>query len=428
MVPSPSGTLSRPVGLLARSVGARGLQFLLSFALSVVVARTWGAEGLGAYGTGAAFGAFGVLAGDLGLNTAALRWFVLAGPSKALHVRLLSIKSRLLLPALPVVGVIIVGITHLEGVLLWTALLVAASSMVATLNGPSVAVLRAALSMDEELAATSLERITTVGLVALLSVAGAAVWSIGLLSLATSVLLVVALALLARRHVRDVPAPGVKVAAGLPYAGALLFETVAFRFDAVLLPRYVPVSEVGAYVAAYRLVFVVAGVAAAVQAVLLPRWIPIDGHTRGARKQTLNATILAAFAIAAGVALFPNIVELLLGREFSTSVALLRTLSLSIFFVPVYFIVSTALVADGLTRWFLAGWATAGTLNLVANLAILPRYGARGAAITTVLSDGTLLAVWLFGAVRGSHIDRATALSIIVAACVLVALIVAQTS
>lgn len=391
----------RPVRLVLQSVATRGAGLVAAFVTTIVIARSWGPDGLAAYATGAAYGAFVTLGADLGLNTAALRWFVLDGPDATLLSRLFKQKWLLFVLAMPVGLLALSQVSQLPKPLLVPAGLFMLSGAIAAMAGPSAALLRSAQRMEWELAGITSERIVGVAVLASLAGLGAPLWSAGAAASISGFVLIVCLWHLAQSLT---VAPGANMAPrrlreALPYAGALAFETVAFRFDAAILPRFDSAVAVGAYSGAYRVVFLVAAISSAVQSVLLPRWVSTIGEPRGARELVAAVAFPLAGIIGVLTVGLAPLLPALLGSGFRGGPELLETLSISVAVVPMYYVVSTALVADGATRIFLVGWAVAGIFNLVANLVYLPSHGVRGAAVTTVLTDLLLLGVWAVGAV-----------------------------
>lgn len=394
---------SRPLRLIFASSLIRTLNFSLSFLLTVVVARAWGANGLAAYSTGLAYGGFAVLIADLGISTASIRWFVLTGASQELYRRVTKIKLVLSAVALPVGCFALIGVTEFPIGLAGPALLTMCLPLLASMLGPAVAVLRATDHMEEELRGLLGERLISTAVASVLALVGAPIWALAGALVGTSAGLLGYLRLRAAPFVT--PASGEPVPSrlrdALPYAGALAFETIAFRFDGILLPRFEVPAQVGAYAGAYRFVFVAAGIAAGVQAVLMPRWVPTDGTSRGRRTGVCAIGFgLAATAGCLASALASFVPSLFGGAGFAASANLLHIMSFSVATVPMYYLVSTALVADGATRPFVSGWAAAGTFNLAANAFMIPMFGAEGAAWVTISTDGLLLVLWTWLAVR----------------------------
>lgn len=396
----PDSKFQRPFLLLAASVSTKTLQFFISFVIMVMIARTWGAAGLGLYGTGAAYGSLSLLAIDLGVNVAAQRWFVQFGLNESLYARL--IKNKLILTAacLPLILIILRLVTGYGGSRLLTAGCIAGVGATAALQGVPVAVLRVSGRMSYELRVQLIERVSSIALVLGLGIFHVALLGLGLGMLFIALAVCLVLDRRARIQLAPGPMPVLRVLDALPFAGALAFETVAFRFDAVLLPHYVRLDLLGDYVAAYRFVFAAAGLAAAVQAVLLNRWVPLNGVRRGNRDVFLRLTTLISAVTFSISFLFPSVLLAPFGASISGSSFILRGLAASIAIVPLHYMVSLALVADGRTRWFLAGWGTAGSFNLIANLVLIPKYGVTAAITTTVITDFLLLAIWSLGAHR----------------------------
>jgi len=98
----------------------------------------------------------------------------------------------------------------------------------------------------------------------------------------------------------------------------------------------------------------------------------------------LMVVVFAACAIATPIA--APAIELFYGRQFQSTSSLLIVLVWSE--VPVFFGVAlgSALVAKGLQKYMPYGAVAGAAVNILLNLALIPRYGALGASWATVIS------------------------------------------
>jgi O-antigen/teichoic acid export membrane protein len=172
--------------------------------------------------------------------------------------------------------------------------------------------------------------------------------------------------------------------------GFALLSNMAFNtVDILLLGVFSSPAEVGIYSAAYRIFNQALLMYYLLTQSLYPRFAKLPEPER---KQMLRPPILIALFACGGVLtiLFiltgKAIIALLFGPLFANSYPLLSVLAFSI---PMDFItsyLSTAYVAWGMERQVLVCTATGAITNIGLNVAFMPLYGAKGAAITTVVS------------------------------------------
>ena len=86
-----------------------------------------------------------------------------------------------------------------------------------------------------------------------------------------------------------------------------------------------------------------------------------------------------------------EIILLIYGDNFLPSIAMLNILSWAVFLFFINFLLSNILITSGretINTWNLLG---ATILNITLNLALIPQYGAIGAAWSTVLCEAVLI-------------------------------------
>lgn len=241
--------------------------------------------------------------------------------------------------------------------------------------------------------------------------------------------LTVALLTLRSAPLRRVPRPrvaglGTVVRRSWPLgASALVVYSYYANLDTIVLSVTRSAAEAGLYSAPYRLflAFTVVGTFAAYA--LLPRIARAvaAGPAEDAREM---AALRRALVPLAGYGLVVlGVVELagddllivLFGPDFSGQSDVFATLCLSLPWYVVSFPVGYALIARDANGRFLAGAAAAGGLNLVLNLALIPRFGPIGAAAATTIALTAGSVVWL-GAHGMLHRAAAPALALVAGA------------
>lgn len=181
--------------------------------------------------------------------------------------------------------------------------------------------------------------------------------------------------------------------ASAAYAGLAALSAVYVRIDTLMLTWMKDTEATGLYNAAYRLSEVFVILPGVLTITLFPALSRLHVESKERLRQAYGGTLAlmagtgAALALLLFVAASP-LVSTLYGGDYGDSVAPLQILTASLLLrflnTP-----NTALLASGDTvgmlLWFSLG--TAG-LNVALNLYFIPEWGARGAAATTVISDG----------------------------------------
>lgn len=177
--------------------------------------------------------------------------------------------------------------------------------------------------------------------------------------------------------------------------GLANFCSLAFNsIDVLMLGLMANPEQVGLYGAAYRVLNQVLATYYLLHLVLYPR---LARHAVAERVRLLRARILlplagAGILLAALVSLSRRpVLALMFGPQFLAASPLLLLLAWSI---PLDFLtsyVSNAFIAWGMEKKILLCTAFAALSNIILNLAFIPRYGARGAAVNTLFSYAIFL-------------------------------------
>jgi len=170
---------------------------------------------------------------------------------------------------------------------------------------------------------------------------------------------------------------------------ALLIYQAFYSIDTMMLGGMTDSVQTGLYSAAYRLLLLVLAMYYFVMQAVYPRLAAIPEEQR--RVQPLRRPLVLAGIAGVGIAFLMwlgrrLLIELLFGTAFAASAALAAPLLLA---VPLDFVTSvllTVLVAWDYPRRVIAATGTAVAANVVLNLFLIPRHGARGAAWATPLS------------------------------------------
>jgi O-antigen/teichoic acid export membrane protein len=194
------------------------------------------------------------------------------------------------------------------------------------------------------------------------------------------------------------------VARGWPLGLAGLMGTIYYRLDGPLLFHLRGAREAGLYAAAYRFLDVAQLAPGALGAVLLPVLARLWGVGDQERFQrALRLAVAVAAAVGAPVAFGAvvaghRVASAVYGARFERSGDVLAVLGLAFFSIATGYVYAGVLIAMGRVRIVGAVAAVAAVGSLVADLAVIPRWGAVGAAWVTVVTEyvvSTTLALWI---------------------------------
>jgi O-antigen/teichoic acid export membrane protein len=171
-----------------------------------------------------------------------------------------------------------------------------------------------------------------------------------------------------------------------------LLISLFFRLDVFVVQAFKGDRELGLYDAAYKLVNLVTIVPAYVTLAIFPamaaRSANRDELLRLQRAASLALVWIAWAVVTAGSAGAGYAIRLLAGAEYLPEAATL--LRILVWFAPLSFfngVVQFVLVAAGLQRRIVPAFCGAVAANLGLNLLLVPSFGARGAAIATVVTE-----------------------------------------
>lgn len=197
------------------------------------------------------------------------------------------------------------------------------------------------------------------------------------------------------------------LAAALPLAVSLVFSTVYFRMDAVLLAALRGTDAVGVFHAAWRimeaLMFVPMSFVGALFPLLAGRCAV--GDRDRAREVIRRGTVLLA-ALALPLAVWvtryaPLVAGLLYGGAFTRSALPLAILMWAEVAIFVNYLLTQALVAAHLQKYNAQYTAICAGVNILLNLVFIPRFAEAGAALATLTTEVALLVLCVW------RIDRA---------------------
>ena len=186
--------------------------------------------------------------------------------------------------------------------------------------------------------------------------------------------------------------------AAVPFGLSMFLSQVQTRIDVLLLGFLVSTIASGVYNVGYRVIFLLFMFPNFASMVVLPLASKLYKESltefRSLYHQSIKVVVLIALPISAGVWLIaPDLIRIIFGEVFEESSSVLRILSGLLFFSFLNRLMMTFLAAsdkqNDATRvqWF------AVLLNLIGNLVLIPIFGVRGAAISTLISEGVFCVV-----------------------------------
>jgi len=223
-------------------------------------------------------------------------------------------------------------------------------------------------------------------------------WAIAAL-IVSSVAAVAAVALVTRLYGKPaISVPLLRRRTGEGFVFALSYSTTGIYndIDKAMLGHYGMNAANGIYTMAYRAVDVCATPITAIQGAAFPRFFRkgIDGVATTADysirivKRTAPLALISALAIVLVAPILPHLV----GKGFAESVLALRWLCLLPFLRSFQLSAGDALTASGHQKLRLGSQVIAAAFNFGTNLYLIPHYSWRGAAWSSLATDGLLAA------------------------------------
>ncbi len=377
-------------------VFAQAVVKLINVAVSIALVRYLGTQELGRYAYILAFAyPFGALA-DFGLATYAIREI---SRDRAREVEVVAVLQHALLFLAGIGWVAMMGLAALiqqDAATLVCLALAGFSSLLSAMTTP----LLVTLTAREDLHLVSVYQVAasllgSVALVTVLFLGGATLALLVAATTANGVMLGLMHVLVGHRSFPPhIPFSAMKsmVRQALPFGLLLLGFSLYYRVDMVMLQWLRTTREVGTYAAAYRFLDAVIPLAASIGRPFYPRLSSITGQDPQGVRELLETTWRPLLALglpfALGIFFVADPLTLaLFGPEFVEAGSLLQILiwgSIPLFLIN---IPTQALMAANLALPLARVYGVSVAVNIVVNLLLIPRWGAGGAAVATVLCE-----------------------------------------
>jgi|GEM_PF-1194310 len=175
----------------------------------------------------------------------------------------------------------------------------------------------------------------------------------------------------------------------LPLMGTTLCGLIIYNADVMFLRYFRTKDEIGYYLAAYSLIAFLGQFGNTVRMSLLPTLSRLENEQRWTLYHSAAARVFAlGFPLAVGGYLVaPRMISIAFGQSYEGSEPLLRILICSVPLLLLRHVHQTVMIAQSQGGRVLRITAFTTLFTLGANWAVIPRYGAQGAAYTTVAAE-----------------------------------------
>ncbi len=386
-------------------LAARAVNAMAGLASLTLLTRHLGAHGFGVFATATTFVALVAVIGDGGLPLLTVRELSEDGPDSGTYLRT-QVRGRLLLSV--GVGVVAAGLAltvFRREPAVAVAILVLLPALPCLAVGSTFAsALQARLLVHRVAATGAVSRVVSlVGVALVVAADGGLVWCLAV----TAACWIVQTALLWACLPHDMGRPAPERSSGdtflamlrrsAPLGAATLVNGVYFRVDAVMVALIAGVSEAGGYAVAYRFLDSLLMLPGAFAAAVLPILARRSGRRDAlvsAGDQCLRAVVIGVTpVVVAGFLLAPQLVRLVGGATYASSVDVLRVLLIGGWFSSVNIVLGLLIIVSGMQGRML--WLNVGALavNVVGNLVLIPALGSLGAAVMTTVCEAAVLVV-----------------------------------
>ena len=193
----------------------------------------------------------------------------------------------------------------------------------------------------------------------------------------------------------------------LPFGLIVIFGTIYFKIDTVMLSIMKGDAVVGWYNAAYN---IMEGLAALVAGSISYTFFPImSRYYAESLNEKLKETYFKAFLLLFGAGLVisvfvtifsDKIILILYGEEYLNSIIALKILIWAFFIICISMISSTLLNSIGKQSIVAMGTGLGAVLNVILNLVLIPKYSYIGAAYATLITEGVGFGIYLYFVLR----------------------------
>lgn len=406
-----------------RLVSIRGIGYLLALVNSVIILRSLTVQELGAYTYAMGLAALFGLLPNMGIGTVITREVARDRATRS-FVRTGIVAQLGLAVAVTVVVPAFAALLPAQPVPVGYVALAAAQLGMGALSWPYLAVISGRVRYDKIALADLISAVAgTLALVAA-ALARPGVPAFLLAHLAASAVAVATARFLAAPFFPTARGPRVRIheliRTSLPFGVAAFLQSLYTRIDIVFLGQISTARALGLYGAAYKPTNFAVAVGGTVSGTLFPVMArpPLDAVPRTYRRASRGLAVLAPAMALTLTGLASPVLALLGGQRYVPAATLLAVLAWAAAANWLYGPLGTTLQARGAERLWLLCLAGGLALNVAGNLWAIPRYGALGAAGTTLATEAILVLLALAAVVRRTPVrpSGARALGIVAGA------------
>jgi O-antigen/teichoic acid export membrane protein len=175
--------------------------------------------------------------------------------------------------------------------------------------------------------------------------------------------------------------------------------------DKIMLGAMTDKIQLGFYENSQKIIIVPVGLITAFNAIMLPRMSNLNAKNNDPEKRRLTLismkyVMLLALAMAFGIAgISDRFAPWFFGGEFRECAILIKTLCLMIPFLAFQNVITAQyLIPNNMDKIYTASTVAGAVINVIANLILIPRFGALGAVISTVFAETLRCIIVVFAA------------------------------
>ncbi len=193
-----------------------------------------------------------------------------------------------------------------------------------------------------------------------------------------------------------------------PFWFTVIFATIYFKINTIMLAFFKGYQPVGWYSAAYAvietLVFIPLAFSRAIFPAMSEMYIKNKDMLRELLKKSVGYITIIAVPIAFGIAFFSDQIILLVYKEqFANSVLVLRILIWAVMLMFPSMILGNFLNAINKQKIFTYVTAISAVISIILNTILIPAYSYIGAAIATIITEGIVLITLVFFVMKENY-------------------------
>ncbi|RZN35106.1 MAG: flippase [Methanosarcinales archaeon] len=407
-------TMQRIVKNMAALFTAHFIVAMVSLVLSIFIARVLGATIFGTYTFVLAFIAVFAVFSDMGYNTLLVREVARDKSQAGKYLNnVLSIRLALSLTILGLIAIIINVLGYPEDIknIIY---IFGIYTLVISFSDVFKVTFRAFEKMKYESYITILSNVVKVSLGLLILFLGYGLLEISLVFLLSGIFdLLISFLVCEKRFVKprmelDTDFWKSTITSALPLGLLTMLGLICVKIDTLMLAMMKGVVVVGWYNAAYNLVLGFRPIPHIFMNALFPLmahyYVSSEKSLRIGYERSFKYLFVLGLPIAAGISLLSGeIIFLIYGEQFSHSVVALRILAWDVLLLSICAPVSFMLVFMDRQNQMAIIVGVCALLNIVLNLALIPRFSYVGAGIATLTTESVLFVLYFYFVSKYSH-------------------------